>query len=107
MLLAVAIAALPASIGIANAAPAATAVVSAEQAVPDCDHHHNVAGDQTRKTADGGARLAGCALCFVVVATDVSGVVYSALTSAALMPVRLSSNHSSLMGSPPFRPPRS
>ena len=106
-LLAVAIATLPATVGFAASVGAATEM-SVTQAMPDCDHHrHSAPADQTQKSADHAACLAACAaICFGFTATDVTGIAYAAPASAALKPLRTSAALSSLMGSPPFRPPR-
>lgn len=106
-LLAVAIATLPAAVGFAASVGAATEM-SATQAMPDCDHHrHSAPADQTQKSADHAACMAACAaICFGFTATDVTGIAYAAPVSAALKPLRTSTALSSLMGSPPFRPPR-
>ena len=106
-LLAVAIATLPAAVGFAGSVAAATEM-SVTQAMPDCDHHHHSApADKTQKPALDAACLAACAaICSGITATDVSGIAYSAPVSAALKPMRASTALSSLMGSPPFRPPR-
>ena len=106
-LLAVAIATLPAAVGFAASVGAATDM-SATQAMPDCDHHrHNAPADQTQKSADHAACMAACAaICFGFTATDVTGIAYAAPVSAALKPLRTSAALFSLMGSPPFRPPR-
>lgn len=107
VLLAVAVAALPASLGFVPGAAAATTVAVVD-AVPDCDHHHHTApAKETQKTADHSACLAACAaICIGVTPTNVSGIAYSALEAAALKPGRSHDRISSLMGSPPFRPPR-
>jgi hypothetical protein len=108
MLLAAAIAALPALVNFASAAPAPNADVSAVTAMPDCDHHHgNMPNGHTQKTADGCAYPAGCALCFAFVAPGVSSVAYAVSFNIRLDPVLAATNISSLMGNPPFRPPRS
>ena len=108
MLLAAAIAALPALVSFASATPAPNAVVSAVTAMPDCDHHHsNMPNGHTQKTDDGCASPAGCALCFAFVAPGVSSVAYAVSFNIRLDPVRAATNISSLMGNPPFRPPRS
>ena len=107
--LAVAIGFLPASMGIATAAPTASTVAAAAQAMPDCDHHqhqHQVPVKQTQNTDDHGTCIAGCALCFGFVGADVSAVAYTVPASAALKFVCAREAISSLMGSPPFRPPR-
>jgi len=108
VLIAVAIATLPASIGIVSAAPAATMIVAASQAMADCDHHqHKAPGGKTQKSADDGACMASCALnCFNFTAAGFSGIVFSSSASAALKPVHASNIFASLLGSPPFRPPR-
>lgn len=106
-LLAVALATLPATVGFAASVAAATEM-SVTHAMPDCDHHHHSApADKTQKSADHAACMAACAaICFGFTATDVSGIAYTAPVSAALKPLRASTAISSLMGSPPFRPPR-
>jgi len=106
-LLAVAIATLPATVGFTASVAAATDM-SVTQAMPDCDHHHHAApADKTQKSADHAACMAACAaICFGFTATDVSGIAYSAPVSAALKLVHADTAISSLMGSPPFRPPR-
>ena len=106
-LLAVAIATLPAAVGFAASVAAATEM-SVTQAMPDCDHHHHSApADQTQKPAHDAACMAACAaICFGFTAFGVSGIAYAAPVSAALKPLRASTALSSLLGSPPFRPPR-
>lgn len=106
-LLAVAIATLPATVGFAASVAAATEL-SVTQATPDCDHHHHTApADKTQKSTDHAACMAACAaICFGFTAFDASGIAYAAPVSAALKPLRASTAISSLMGSPPFRPPR-
>lgn len=108
-LLAMAIAMLPASMSFAGAASTASAVTSAAQSMPDCDHyrHHDKApSKQTQKTADHGACVVNCALCFGFVGPAFTGIAYAVAVSASLTPLRASTDISSLMGSPPFRPPR-
>lgn len=106
-LLAVAIATLPAAVGFTAGVAAATDM-SVTQAMPDCDHDQRTApADKTQKSADHAACMAACmAICFGFTATNVSGIAYSAPVVAALKPARASGHISSLMGSPPFRPPR-
>lgn len=106
-LLAVAIATLPAAVGFAASVAAATDM-SVTQAMPDCDHHHHSApADKSQKPAHDAACLAACAaICSGITATDVSGIAYAAPVCAALKPLHASTALSSLMGSPPFRPPR-
>jgi len=107
IVLALSVAMLPATIGFAASTTAATEM-SVTQAMSDCDHHHKVPADKTQKSADHGACMAACAaICFGFTATDVSGFAYLAPVTAALKPLRASTAISSLMGSPPFRPPRS
>ena len=98
MLLAVAVAGLPASLGFVAGAAAAT-TVSVADAMPDCDHHHHGAPHETQKSIDHAACLAACAAsCVGFPAADVTGIAYSAPVSAALKPVRARINVSSLMG---------
>lgn len=107
LLLAVAIATLPVTLGFAAVASTKMAVMAVTQAMPDCDQQHHGASSETQKTADHGRRLAACAAtCICFTDTDVSGIAYSAPESAALKPVRARISVSSLIGSPPFRPPR-
>jgi hypothetical protein len=108
MILAAAIATLPASVRFASAAPAPNAVITAVTAMPDCNHHH-LGGPigHTQKSADGHGYPAGCALCFDFVAPGVSSVAYAVSFNTRLDPVPVATNLSSLMGIPPFRPPRS
>jgi hypothetical protein len=107
VLVAMAVATLPAATGFAAGATTAMEI-SASSAMPDCDHHHNAPDGKTQKSMDDGACMAACALnCFNVMAAASSAVAFSPPASAALKPVRTSGNISSLMGSPPFRPPRS
>ena len=106
VLIGLSVAMLPATIGIAAGVATATEI-SAAQKMPDCDHHHNnMPNGQTQKTADGCAYPAGCALCFAFVVPGVSGVAYAVSFNTRLDPVLAATNISSLMGSPPFRPPR-
>jgi hypothetical protein len=107
VLVALSVATLPAAIGFAAGATTAMEI-SASPAMPDCDHHHNAPGGKTQKSMDDGACMAACALnCFNVMAAASSAIAFSPPASAALKPVRTSGNISSLMGIPPFRPPRS
>jgi hypothetical protein len=107
LVLALSVAMLPAAVGFA--AVSKTIDVAVSETMPDCDHHHHAApSDQTKKTTDDSACMAACALnCFSFTATGFSGIAFSAPAGAALKPVRADTNLSSLMGSPPFRPPRS
>ncbi len=109
-LLAVAIAMLPASMNVASAAaPTTSPVASAAQAMPDCDHYrhqHQPPAKETQKTIDHNNCVTSCALCFGFVGTDVSPIAYTITPGAMLVPVLTAEDISSLMGSPPFRPPR-
>jgi hypothetical protein len=109
-LLAMAIAVLPLSAGFATAAPGSALVtVSAVQVVPDCDHyqhHHGAPSGETQKPFDHGACVTGCALCFGFVGASVSEIAYGLPASSTVLPAPVSTDLSSLMGSPPFRPPR-
>lgn len=106
-LLAVAIAMLPARVGFAASVAAATEM-SVTQAMPDCEHHHHSApADEMQKPPHDAACLAACAaICSGFTTTDVSGIAYAAPEAATLKPMHVSTALSSLMGSPPFRPPR-
>jgi hypothetical protein len=109
VLIGLSVATLPATLGFAASVATTTAMeISATQAMPDCDHHHHAApSNQTKKTADDGACMAGCALtCFNFTAACFSAIVFSSPASAALKPVQASNIFASQMGSPPFRPPR-
>jgi hypothetical protein len=107
-LVALSVATLPVASGFAAVTKTALEV-SASLAMPDCDHHqHKAPGGKTQKTADDGACMASCALnCFNFTAAGFSGIVFSSSASAALKPVHASNIFASLLGSPPFRPPRS
>lgn len=106
MMIALSVATLPAAAGFA-AVSASTADMSVSSAMPDCDHHnHATPANKPQKTADD--CMAACALhCFNFTATDFSGIAFSLPASAALRPARVDGAVSSLMGNPPFRPPRS
>jgi len=107
VLIGLSVATLPAATGFAASAATATEML-ASKAMPDCDHHHNAPSDKTQKTAGDCACMAACALtCFSFTAPGFSGITFSSPASAALKPVRTSTNVSSRMGSPPYRPPRS
>ena len=106
-LLAVAIATPPMTVGAAFATPPAAAIVSADQPAADCDHHRRDApSEQTQHTVKHETCAVGCTLCFVFVGTDASVVAYWVPISTALKPARVLNRLSSMMGSPPFRPPR-
>ena len=109
MVLAVAIAMLPLSIRVATAAPVAPSVASGVEAMPNSSHHQHhdsVPSGQTQKSLDHGVCIAGCAVCFGFVGASVAEIAYALPASIALMPAYTSDNFPSLMGSPPFRPPR-
>jgi uncharacterized protein involved in copper resistance len=107
VLISLAVATLPAATGFASGAMTAMEI-AASPAMPDCDHHHhNAPGGKTQKSMDDGACMAACALnCFNVMAAAFTGIAFSSPATAARKPARTSGNISSLMGSPPFRPPR-
>jgi hypothetical protein len=108
MLLAVAIAALPAAVRITNAMPAAPAAVSAGQAAPDHEHrHHGAPSGETRKAVNDGVCPIGCSPCFDFVTTNPISLNHTLSFETALKPARVATIPSSMMGSPPFRPPRS
>ena len=104
-LLAVAIAMLPAAMGIATAAPE-TATVASAQAMPDCEHHRHNKAPSKQKSDEHGTCVVNCALCFGFVWHDANTVAHLVTPSTALTPVLVQSDISSLMGLPPFRPPR-
>ena len=101
---------LPVSVGFATVAAATSAVtVASVQAMPDCEQHrhqHQAPSKQTQKSDQHSACVVGCALCFGFVWNDANTVAYLVTPSAALMPVLVQSDIPSLMGLPPFRPPR-
>ena len=108
MLLALAVALSPLSMGIA-AAPAQASAAAVTQAMPDCDHHqhmHGAPSTDTQKSADHGTCVTMCGLCSVVVGSDTLIVAYVLAAGSMLTPAHAADNISSLMGSPPFRPPR-
>ena len=111
MLLGMAIAMAPLSMGFALAAPAsASSAASVAATMPDCDHHlhqHGAPSAPTQKTVGHGNCITGCALCSVVVSTVASTVYYLMAASSMLTPAPAANDLSSLMASPPFRPPRS
>lgn len=99
---------LPASMGVMTAA-AATQTAAAVQAMPDCEHHqhmHKAPVKQTQKSAEHDACISNCAMCFGFVSADAVNVSYTVLAGAALTPALEPDDLSSLMGTPPFRPPR-
>lgn len=108
MLVALAVATLPAATSLAGVA-ASAATLSASSAMPDCGHHHHAArANETQKIADDFACMAACALtCFNFPVTAFSSIPFSLPASGVLKPVGASRHVSSLMGTPPFRPPRS
>ena len=100
---------MPAAVGMASAAQASPVVAAAALAMPDCDHHqhmHKAPVKGTQKSAVHGNCVTGCALCFGVVSAHASAVAYTVLTGSALIPVHAPDEISSMMDSPPFRPPR-
>ena len=106
VLIGLSVAMLPATIGFAAGVATATEI-SAAKAMPDCDHHHNAPANQSHKAINDGACMAACTLtCFGFTAAGVYGIAFSPPASAVLKPVHASNIFASLMGSPPFRPPR-
>lgn len=103
--IALSVATLPATTGFAAVASSMTDM-SVSGDMPDCDQHSRAApANKSQKTADD--CMAACALlCFNFTATDFSGVAFSSPASAALKSFRMNGHVSSLMGNPPFRPPR-
>ena len=109
MVLAVAIAMLPLSIRVATAAPIVPSVASGVEAMVNCSHHQHhdsVPSGQTQKSLDHGVCIAGCAVCFGLVGASAAEIAYALPASIAITPTYTSDNLSSLMGTPPFRPPR-
>jgi hypothetical protein len=106
VLVALAVATLPAATGFAAGAMTATEI-SASPAMPDCDHHqHNAPGGKMQKSMDDCASMAVCALkCFNFTGTILADIAYSSSASAAHKPFHASNIFASQMGSPPFRPP--
>jgi len=105
-----AIAMLPLSAGFTGVASAEPSGLFTAQAPSNCDHHqpqHGAPSGQTQKDIDHTTCPAGCGLCVVVVATDGPRITYSVPASTALKPRHLGDALASLMGSTPFRPPRS
>jgi hypothetical protein len=110
VLVGLAVATLPATIGLAAGATSGTTTeISAFAAMPDCGHqHHNVPSENKQKTANDCACMAACALKgFSLAGVTFSGIVFASPASMALKLVRASNNVFAQMGSPPFRPPRS
>lgn len=106
-LLAVAIATPPMVIGAAAAASPAANVVSITGPTADCEHHRrDTPSKQTQDTVKHDTCAVGCTLCFVFVGTEPAVVAYSISFGTALKPARVLNRLPSLMGSPPFRPPR-
>ncbi len=108
VILAVAIAAMPAAAGIVAAAGTAhdAAAASAHIAMTeDCAHHH-APDDRGQKGTDGGAAMAACVVhCFTYAGTVVPGIAMAPKASPLPPPAntdRVASN----MAAPPFRPPR-
>jgi hypothetical protein len=108
-LLAVAIAMLPLSAGFATTTTPGTVSRSVVKVMPDCDHHqhhHGAPSGETHKPFDHSNCIAACALCFGFVDARVSEIAYALPASSEVRPAPVSTDLSSLMGSPPFRPPR-
>jgi uncharacterized protein involved in copper resistance len=104
ILISLSVATLPAAAGFA--AVSAAADMSMSSAMPDCDHHnHATPANKPQKTADD--CMAACALhCFNFTTTGFSDVAFLLPASATLRPARVDGAVSSLIGNPPFRPPR-
>jgi hypothetical protein len=104
VVLAVAVAAMPAAAS-AIAAAASTADASAAAMPADCPHHHAPA-DHGQKNTDNGAATAACAVkCFTYAGTVVPGIVLAPIAPQPRLLVserRIASN----IAAPPFRPPR-
>jgi hypothetical protein len=108
LLLAWAVSLSPLAMGFAGAGPTQAPAATMSQDVPDCDHHqhHGAPSGQTQKDSDHTTCPIGCTLCFVVANVAIPEVTYSVPVSTSLQPVYAGTPLSSLMGSPPFRPPR-
>ena len=104
LLLALAVAVLPAVSGIALAAKSIETTFSV--AVPDCAHHHGSPADHSSKAMDDCTSMAGCAAkCF----NYIGNVVYRPAfvpVGATVQPLEASKVVTSEIGNPPFRPPR-
>jgi hypothetical protein len=111
VLLAVAVAAMPAAAGVMAAAEmkadASAGMAHAGDMPADCAHHHAPApGDQGQKGGDDGAAMAACAVhCFTYVGTIVPGIAVVP-TSSRLAPLASTDQIASDRAAPPFRPPR-
>jgi len=109
IVLAVAVAAMPATAGALAAAGAtrdAPAATMHSAAMPaDCAHHHAPAERDSNST-DHGAALAGCAVhCFSYAGTVVPGIALTPKASR-LQPLLDTGRIASNIAAPPFRPPR-
>jgi hypothetical protein len=107
VLLAVAVAAMPATAGAVTAAAASGAGATAHvDAMPaDCPHHRAPA-DRGSKGTDDGAGLASCAAhCFNYAGTAVPSIAMR-LRASPLAPLLDTGRIASNLAAPPFRPPR-
>src|SRR5262245_50097180 len=109
VLVAIAVAAMPAAAGVMAAAgpkaDASAAMAHAGDMPADCAHHHAPA-DRGQKGSDDGAAMAACAVhCFTYVGTVVPGIAMT-LTSSRLQPLASAGRIASSLAAPPFRPPR-
>jgi hypothetical protein len=107
VVLAVAVAVMPATAGaLAAAGPIPDAAAQHSAAMPaDCAHHHAPA-DRDSKSTDHGAALAGCVVhCFTYAGTVVPGIAPTPKASP-LQPLFDTGRVASNIAAPPFRPPR-
>jgi hypothetical protein len=106
VLLAIAVAAMPAAAGAMSAAGVARDAAATAQSMPvDCAHHHAPA-DRGSKGGHDGAGFAACAAhCFTYVGTLVPAVAIL-LKASPLEPLVDTGRIASNTAAPPFRPPR-
>ena len=108
VVLAVAVAAMPAASAVAAAGTMhdASAAVAHSAAMPeDCPHHHAPA-DHGQKGADDCTSMAACAVhCFTYVGTVAPGIAMMP-KSSHLRPLASAGRIRSNLAAPPFRPPR-
>ena len=103
LLIALAVAMLPAAGGAGVKSPAPAADVSAMEDMPDCCPQK---ADPCAKVMDDCAAVATCALkCFSFAVTSSSIIVFPSAFSSMTIPLA-ANPFASQPGSPPFRPPR-
>jgi len=107
IMVALAVAMLPATGGFAAGSYAMK--VSASEAVPDCghQHHHPAPIGKTQKRTNDCASMAGCALkCFNFTGLAFTGIALASPAGTVLDPIRASDDIPPRMEGLPFRPPR-